>query len=60
MSDDRGKGFQTPAVENPPYEPCTDFEPPEKDPDRLRSKLPRKTGAHPAPSQKVRNFPSQT
>ncbi len=60
MSDDRGKGFQTPAVENPPYEACKDFEPPEKDPDRLRSKLSRKTGSHPAPSQKVRNFPSHT
>lgn len=60
MSDHRGTGFQKPAVENPPYEPMTDLNIPEKDPDRLRSKLPRKTGAHPAPSQKVRNFPSHT
>lgn len=60
MTDTRGKGFQTPAIEDPPYKPCTDFTVPEKDPDRLRSKLPRKTGAHPASSQKVRKFPSHT
>jgi hypothetical protein len=59
MTDPRGKGFQTPAIENPPYKPCTDFTVPEKDPDRLRSKLPQNKGAHPASSQKVRKFPSQ-
>ena len=59
MTDTRGKGFQTPAIENPPYEPCKDLTVPEKDPDRLRSKLPRNTGGRPAPSKKVRNFPSQ-
>lgn len=60
MTDTRGKGYETPAIENPPYEPCKEFEVPEKDPDRLRSKLPRNTGADPAPSQKVRKFPSHT
>jgi len=57
MSDDRGKGFQTPAVENPPYEPCKDFEPPEKDPNKHRKS--RASGQTAPPSQKVRNFPSQ-
>lgn len=60
MTDARGKGFETPAIENPPYKPCADLTVPEKDPDRLRSKLPRKTGADPASSQKVRKFPSHT
>jgi hypothetical protein len=60
MSDDRGKGFQTPAVENPPYDVKENFEVPEKDPDKLRSKLPRATGQTAPKSQKVRNFPSHT
>ena len=59
MSDDRGKGFQTPAVENPPFEQKKNFEVPEKDPDRLRSKLPRATGECAGIGSKVRNFPSQ-
>ena len=59
MSDDRGKGFQTPAVENPPHEQKENFEVPEKDPDRLRSKLPRDTGQTAGIGSKVRNFPSQ-
>ena len=60
MSDHRGKGFQTPTTEHPPYDVKENFEVPEKDPDRLRSKLPRKTGQTAPKSQKVRNFPSHT
>jgi len=55
----RGKGYQEPAVENPPYEPCTDMTTPEKDPGRTITKMKRLSGSHPAPSQKVRDFPSQ-
>jgi len=37
MGDTRGKGFQTPAVENPPHEQQEDFTVPEKDPGRTLS-----------------------
>jgi hypothetical protein len=59
MGDTRGKGYQMPAVENPPHEQKENFEVPEKDPDRLRSKLPRDTGQTAGIGSKVRNFPSQ-
>jgi len=58
MTDTRGKGFQTPATEHPPYEPCTDLNVPEKDPGRTITKMKRLKGSRPASSQKVRNFPS--
>ena len=58
MSDDRGKGFQTPAVENPPYEVKENFEVPEKASSRQRKNRP--SGQTAPKSQKVRNFPSHT
>ncbi len=60
MADTRGKGYEHATTEHPPYDVKENFEVPEKDPDRLRSKLPRKTGQTAPKSQKVRNFPSHT
>ena len=58
MSDHRGKGFQTPAIDNPPYDVQENFEVPEKDASKHRSNRP--TGQIAPKSQKVRNFPSHT
>ncbi len=58
MSDDRGKGFQTPAVENPPHEQQENFTVPEKDPGRTLSGN-RLKGQTAGIGSKVREFPSQ-
>jgi hypothetical protein len=58
MGDTRGKGYETPAVENPPYEVTENFEVPEKDSSKHRKS--RASGQTAPKSQKVRNFPSHT
>lgn len=59
MAEHSGKGYQQPVEDNPPHEIDHNFTVPEKDPDRLRSKLPRASGQTAGIGSKVRNFPSQ-
>jgi hypothetical protein len=56
MSDTRGKGYETPAVENPPYDVKENFEVPEKDSSKHRKN--RAKGQTAPKSQKVRTAPS--
>ncbi len=56
--DVRGKGYEEPAVENPPHEKKDNFSVPEKDPGRTLSGK-RLSGQTAGIGTKVRKFPSQ-
>lgn len=58
MSDHRGKGYETPTTDHPPYDVKENFEVSEKDASKHRKNRP--TGQTAPKSQKVRNFPSHT
>lgn len=59
MGDHRGKGYQTPAEDNPPHEIDNDFTVPEKDPGKHLAGTRRK-GETAGIGTKVREFPSHT
>jgi len=60
MGDQRGKGYQTPAEDNPPHEQDESFTVPEKDPGKHLTVGKRRKGQCCEIGKKVREFPSHT